>query len=66
MEGVARNMGMVELKRFAATFRQWLHRDDGSDLLVVPICRRERHRSIATKELFYTYLLANKDKYKLR
>eukprot|EP00973_Karenia_brevis_P014725 2010558-Karenia_brevis.AAC.1 len=43
MEGVARNIDEVELRRFAAAFRTWLHRADGSDLLVVPICRRERH-----------------------
>eukprot|EP00973_Karenia_brevis_P075035 10426942-Karenia_brevis.AAC.1 len=43
MQGVARNIDMIELKRFAATFRTWLRRDDGSDTLVVPVCRRERH-----------------------
>eukprot|EP00973_Karenia_brevis_P088801 12316759-Karenia_brevis.AAC.1 len=59
-------MGMTELKRFAATFRQLLHEENGSDILVLPICKRERHRSIATKELLYTYLERNKDKYRIK
>eukprot|EP00973_Karenia_brevis_P045556 6309014-Karenia_brevis.AAC.1 len=44
MQGVARNIDEVELRRFAAAFRILSHREDGSDLLVLPICRRERHR----------------------
>eukprot|EP00973_Karenia_brevis_P071779 9974223-Karenia_brevis.AAC.1 len=64
MAGVARNMEIFALKRFAATVRQLLHEQNGSDILVLPVCKRERHRIIATKELLYTYLQANKDKYR--
>eukprot|EP00973_Karenia_brevis_P039203 5414071-Karenia_brevis.AAC.1 len=36
------------------------------DILVLCVCRRERHRSIATKELIFNYLNRNKDKYRIK
>eukprot|EP00973_Karenia_brevis_P027455 3786512-Karenia_brevis.AAC.1 len=36
------------------------------DILVLCVCRRERHRSIATKELLVNYLNRNKDKYRIK
>eukprot|EP00973_Karenia_brevis_P067241 9350383-Karenia_brevis.AAC.1 len=53
IKDVARNMDEAELRKFVAAFRGWLHRADGSDLLVISICRRERHRSVATRELLH-------------
>eukprot|EP00973_Karenia_brevis_P011693 1582842-Karenia_brevis.AAC.1 len=56
-------MDEAELRIFAVAFRTWLTNADGSDLLVISICRRARHRSIATRELLYVHLGAYKDKY---
>eukprot|EP00973_Karenia_brevis_P022109 3042095-Karenia_brevis.AAC.1 len=66
MRDVSRNLDEIELRKFATAFRTWLHRADGSDLLVLPICRRERHRSIAFKELLCIHLGAYKDKYRIQ
>eukprot|EP00973_Karenia_brevis_P071485 9931750-Karenia_brevis.AAC.1 len=49
LKRVSEQMDKKELENFAAAFRTWLYRADGSDLLVIPICRRERHRSIAMR-----------------
>eukprot|EP00973_Karenia_brevis_P063179 8784726-Karenia_brevis.AAC.1 len=61
LKGASENMNEKELKNFAAAFRTWLYRADRSYLLVIPICRRERHRSIAMRELLYCHLRDNKD-----
>eukprot|EP00973_Karenia_brevis_P024712 3407454-Karenia_brevis.AAC.1 len=66
MKSVARDMDEAELRRFAAAFRQWVTNADGSDLLIISVCRRARHRSIANRELLYVHLGAYKDKYGIR
>eukprot|EP00973_Karenia_brevis_P074827 10399381-Karenia_brevis.AAC.1 len=44
MKTVARDMDEIELQRFTASFRHWLTNADGTDLLIISICRRARHR----------------------
>eukprot|EP00973_Karenia_brevis_P094884 12424660-Karenia_brevis.AAC.1 len=66
MKSVAREMDENELRRFTAAFRQWVTNADGSDLLIISICRRARHRSIANRELLYVHLNEYKDKYKIQ
>eukprot|EP00973_Karenia_brevis_P024476 3377419-Karenia_brevis.AAC.1 len=57
---------MEELGRFCATFRGNLTEESCPDILVLNICKRERHRSIATKQLMFDYFDRNKEKYRIR
>eukprot|EP00973_Karenia_brevis_P011603 1571139-Karenia_brevis.AAC.1 len=66
MKSVARDMDEIELQRFTASFRHWLTEADGSDLLVISVCRRARHRSIAHRSMLYTHLDENKAKYGIK
>eukprot|EP00973_Karenia_brevis_P023174 3191690-Karenia_brevis.AAC.1 len=66
MQGVAHNISMDELGRFCATLRANLMEESCPDIVVLCVCRRERHRSIATKELLFNYLNRNKDKYRIK
>eukprot|EP00973_Karenia_brevis_P051738 7187447-Karenia_brevis.AAC.1 len=63
MKTVARDMDEIELQHCTASFRQWLADADGTDLLIISVCRRARHRSIANRQLLHDHLDENKDKY---
>ena len=57
MEGLATYMDEWELTEFAIKFEQWLNNPE-QDLLILPICRRERHRSVGFRTLILEWLKA--------
>ena len=57
MAGMAKYVDEWELTEFAIKFEQWLNNPE-QDLLILPICRRERHRSVGFRTLILQWLKA--------
>ena len=55
MEGVAMNIDQWDMDELCIKFEQWLSNPE-QDLVILPLCRRERHRSVAFRQLLSDWL----------
>ena len=60
MLGVAKQMPNYEVEQFTYKFEHWKQScengTENRDLLILPICRQNRHRSVAFRKLALKYL----------
>ena len=59
MRGVAERMDTLRLEECLNEFRTWYRSSEGIPLLILSVCRRERHRSVAFRKLT-TVMLTHK------